>query len=120
MAVVLELEIDAIMLQPVIRSVWTTISTPKAPNEKTVKAKARQLIVRTLKEAGGVLSNDASFDVDINIISEGDQVPSSISSAVRAAVDSAFISAVEQALGNPVTTFPVDGNVLLAAIKGKS
>jgi len=119
-AVVLELEIDAIMLQPVIRSVWTTISMPKAPNEKTVKAKARQLIVRTLKEAGGVLSNDASFDVDINIISEGDQLPSSISSAVRAAVDSAFISAVEQALGTPVTTFPVDGNVLLAAIKGKS
>ncbi len=119
-AIALELQIDAIMLQPVIRSVWATISMPKAPNEEIVRNKAHRSIVRALREAGGVLSYTSNFAIDIKIISEGEQLPSSISSAVRAAVNSAFQSAVEQALGSAVPRFPIDGNVLLAAIKGKS
>ena len=82
--------------------------------------KAHRSIVRALKEAGGELSYTSNFAIDIKIISEGEQLPSSISSAVRAAVNSAFQSDVEQALSSAVTRFPIDGNVLLAAIKGKS
>ena len=119
-AIALELQIDAIMLQPVIRSVWATITMPKAPNEEIVRNKAHRSIVRALKEAGGELSYTSNFAIDIKIISDGEQLPSSISSAVRAAVNSAFQSAVEQALSSAVTRFPIDGNVLLASIKGKS
>ena len=119
-AIALELQIDAIMLQPVIRSVWATISMPKALNEQIVRNKAHRSIVRALREAGGVLTYTSSFTIDIKIIGEGEQLPSSISSAVRAAVNSAFQSAVEQALGTAVTRFPIDGSVLLSAIKGKS
>jgi len=119
-AIALELQIDAILLQPVIRSVWATIAMSKAPNEEIVRNKAHQSIVRALREAGGVLSYTSNFTIDIKIVSEGEQLPSSISSAVRAAVNSAFQSAVEQALGSAVTRFPIDGNVLLSAIRGKS
>ncbi len=119
-AVVLELQIDAVLLQPVVRAVWATISMPKALNESIVHTKARHSIVRALKEAGGTLSEESRFAIDINIIGEGEQLPSSISSAVRAAVNSAFLSAVEQAVGAPIAKFPIDGTVLLAAIKGKS
>jgi hypothetical protein len=118
--IALELEIDTILLEPIVRSIWVSISIPKPQNEQIIYTKARRSIVRALREAGGNLTKRTVPTIEINITSDGEQLTSSIASAVRAAVASAFLSAVEQALGTAITKLPVDGNVILAALKGKS
>lgn len=118
-AVALELEVDSVTLQPLVRSVWTSISLARIFNEQVLKSKIRHTIVTTLREAGALLSNRSSFDIDIVIKGEGEQISSSITSALKGVVSAAFISALEQALLSPVAKMPVDGAILLAAMRGK-
>ena len=118
-AVALELEVDSVTLQPLVRSVWTSVSLARIFNEQVLKSKIRHTIVTTLREAGALLSNRSSFDIDISIKGEGEQISSSITSALKGVVSAAFISALEQALLSPVAKMPVDGATLLAAMRGK-
>jgi CO/xanthine dehydrogenase Mo-binding subunit len=118
-AVALELEIDTILLQPVIRSVWASISVPRVFDTHQIESRVRHQIVRTLSELGAVLSNKSSFETSIEIHSEGTEVSTSISSALNGALTSAFASALEQALGSPIAQLPVTGATILATIRGK-
>lgn len=119
-ALILELEIDAVLLQPLVRSVWVSVSLSRIFDEQVLKSKIRHTIVSTLREAGALLSHRSSFEIDISITSDGEQISSSVTSALKGVVTAAFISALEQALGTPVAKVPVDGATLLAAMRGKS
>ncbi len=119
-ALVLELEIDAVFLQPFVRSVWVSVSLSRVFDEQVLKSKIRHTIVSTLGEAGALLSHRNTFEIDISITNDGEQISSSVTSALKGVVTAAFISALEQALGTPVTKIPVDGATLLAAMRGKS
>ncbi len=119
-ALILELEIDAVLLQPLVRSVWVSVSLSRIFDEQVLKSKIRHTIVSTLSEAGALLSHRNSFEIDINIAHDGEQISSSVTSALKGVVTAAFISALEQALGTPVAKVPVDGATLLAAMRGKS
>lgn len=119
-ALVLELEIDAVLLQPVVRSVWASVSLARVFSEPVLKSKIRHTVVSTLLEAGALLSSRDDFAIDITISSEGDQISTSMTSALRGVVTAAYATALEQALGNPVAKVPVDGATLLAAMRGKA
>ena len=119
-ALILELEIDAVLLQPLVRSVWVSVSLSRIFDEQVLKSKIRHTIVSTLREAGALLSHRSSFEIDISITSDGEQISSSVTSALKGVVTAAFISALEQALGTSVAKVPVDGATLLAAMRGKS
>lgn len=118
-ALILELEIDAVLLQPLVRSVWVSVSLSRIFDEQVLKSKIRHTVVSTLREAGALLSHRNSFEIDISISKDGDQISSSVTSALKGVVTAAFISALEQALGSPVAKIPVDGDTLLAAMRGK-
>ncbi|MPM04808.1 hypothetical protein SDC9_51089 [bioreactor metagenome] len=103
-----------------MRSVWVSVSLSRVFDEQVLKSKIRHTIVSTLREAGALLSHRNTFEIDISITSDGEQISSSVTSALKGVVTAAFISALEQALGTPVAKVPVDGATLLAAMRGKS
>ncbi|HZJ87761.1 MAG TPA: molybdopterin cofactor-binding domain-containing protein [Sphaerochaeta sp.] len=118
--VVIELEIDTILLTPTVRSIWTSLAISKSQDEQVVRTKTRRAIVRALREVGVSLSQSGAPEITINITAESERMNTSINSGVKAALSGAFLAAVDQALGTPITTLPVDGNVVLAALKGKA
>lgn len=118
-AVALELEINTVTLQPLVRSIWATVSLARIFDEQVLKSKIRHTIVTTLRENGALLSNRKDFNIDISLSSDGNQISTSIASALKGVVTAAFISALEQALGTSVAKVPVDGVTLLNAMRGK-
>ncbi|MXI87323.1 molybdopterin cofactor-binding domain-containing protein [Sphaerochaeta halotolerans] len=117
-ATVLELEIDSVTLRPLVRRVWCAVSLSRVFEEQILRSKIRHTIVTTLREAGALLSHSDTFTIEITIKDEGQQISSSITSALKGVITSAFVSALEQALGFPVGKIPVDGNTLLGALRG--
>ncbi|WP_319757516.1 molybdopterin cofactor-binding domain-containing protein [uncultured Sphaerochaeta sp.] len=117
-ATALELEIDSVTLQPLVRRVWCAVSLSRVFDEQSLRSKIRHTIVTTLREAGALLSHSDTFNIEITIKDEGQQISSSITSALKGVITSAFISALEQALGYPVGKIPVDGETLLEALRG--
>ncbi len=119
-ATALELEIDSVTLRPLVRRVWCAVSLSRVFEEQSLRSKIRHTIVTTLREAGALLSHSDTFNIEITIKDEGQQISSSITSALKGGViTSAFISALEQALGFPVGKIPVDGDTLLGgALRG--
>jgi len=116
-AVTLELEIDSVTLQPLVRSVWAAASLSRIFDEQILKSKIRHTIVTSLREAGALLSHSDTFNIDITIASTGDQISTSITSALKGVTIAAFITALEQALGRPVDKVPVDGATILKAMR---
>jgi CO/xanthine dehydrogenase Mo-binding subunit len=117
-ATVLELEIDSVTLRPLVRRVWCAVSLSRVFEEQSLRSKIRHTIVTTLREAGALLSHSDTFTIEITIKDEGQQISSSITGALKGVITSAFVSALEQALGFPVGKIPVDGNTLLGALRG--
>ena len=116
-ALALELEIQTVTLHPVVRNVWVSISTGKVFDEHALRSKIRHTNVSTLHEGGAHLSSDKSFSIDIVIKEEGDQISSSVTSALKGAATAAFLSALQQALGSHIPKVPVTGEIILEAMR---
>ncbi|HAF86913.1 MAG TPA: aldehyde oxidase [Sphaerochaeta sp.] len=116
-ALALELEIQAVTLQPMVRNIWVTISTGKVFDEHALRSKIRQTIVSTLREGGALLSSDKSFTIDIVIKEEGDQISSSVTSALKGLATAAYVSALQQALGSHIPQVPVTGEIILDVMR---
>ncbi len=116
-ALALELEIQAVTLHPVVRNVWVSISTGRIYDEPALRSKIRHTIVSTLREGGALLSSDKSFTIDIAIKAEGDQISSSITSALKGTVTAAYVSALRQALGAHIPKVPVTGEIILEVMR---
>ncbi len=117
-ALVLELEIQTVTLHPVVRNIWVSISTGRVFDEHALRSKIRHTIVSTLREGGAILSSDKSFSIDIVIKEEGDQISSSVTSALKGAATAAFTSALQQALGSHIPRVPVTGEIILETMRG--
>ncbi|MDY0290455.1 MAG: molybdopterin-dependent oxidoreductase [Sphaerochaeta sp.] len=117
-ALALELEILTVTLQPMVRNVWVTITTGKVYDERALRSKIRHTIVSTLLEGGALLSSDKSFSIDIVIKEEGEQISSSVTSALKGVATAAFVSALQQALGTHIPKVPVTGEIILDAMRG--
>lgn len=116
-ALALELEIQAVTLQPIVRNVWVSISTGRVFDEQALRSKIRHTIVSTLREGGATLSSDKSFTIDIVIKEEGDQIASSVTSALKGTATSAYVSALQQALGSHIPMVPVTGEIILDVMR---
>lgn len=119
-AVALELEIDTVTLQPLVRNVWVTIATGRIFDDQSLKSKIRHTIVTTLREGGALLSSGKSFSIDIQIVGDGNQISSSFSSALKGVVTASFLSALEQALGSNIPNVPVSGDTILSTMRAKT
>jgi CO/xanthine dehydrogenase Mo-binding subunit len=118
-ALALELEIDTVTLQPLVRNVWATIATGRIFDERSLRSKIRHTIVTTLRENGARLSSGKSFSMDIKIMGDGSQISTSFTSALKGAVTATFLSALEQALGAHIQDVPVTGDTILATMRTK-
>ena len=116
-ALALELEIQAVTLQPIVRNVWVSISTGRVFDEQALRSKIRHTIVSTLREGGALLSSDKSFTIDIVIKEEGDQISSSVTSALKGTATAAYVSALQQALGSHIPKIPVTGEIILEVMR---
>lgn len=116
-ALALELEIQAVTLQPIVRNVWVSISTGKVFDEQALRSKIRHTIVSTLREGGALLSSDKSFTIDIVIKEEGEQLSSSVTSALKGTATAAYVSALQQALGSHIPKVPVTGEIILDVMR---
>ncbi len=119
-ALVLELEIDTISLQPVIRHAWASFDFGYVHDEQALRSKVHNIIVRTLVENGAQLSkkknNEFSMDIEISTQSKGE--PISISSVLHGLVISALGNAIIQALDADIPYMPVAAEDVLDAIRG--
>lgn len=116
-ALALELEIQAVTLQPIVRNIWVAISTGRVFDEHALRSKIRHTIVSTLREGGALLSSDKSFTIDITIKVEGDQISSSVTSALKGIATAAYVSALQQALGSHIPKVPVTGEIILDVMR---
>lgn len=119
-AVILELEIDAISLQPIIRHVWASFDFGYVHDEHALRSKVHNIIVRTLVENGAQLSkkknNEFTMDIEISTQSKGE--PISISSVLHGLVVSALGDAMTQAMDAEVPYMPVMAEDVLNGIRG--
>ncbi len=116
-ALALELEIQTVTLHPVVRNVWVSISTGRIFDESSLRSKIRHTIVSTLREGGALLSSDKSFTIDIVIKEEGEQISSSVTSALKGLATAAYVSALQQALGSHIPQVPVTGEIILDVMR---
>lgn len=116
-ALALELEIQTVTLQPIVRNIWVSISTGKIFDIQAMRSKIRHTIVSTLREGGAILSSDKSFTIDIVIKEEGEQLSSSVTSALKGAATAAYVSALQQALGSHIPEVPVTGEIILDVMR---
>lgn len=117
----IELDIDTISLQPVIRHVWAVFSFGYVDDDKMLRARIRQTIVHTLREIGAHFDNhdeSTHLAIDITIHNTEDGVPASVNSILRGLVIGAFLSALEQALPTGMGTIPVTSQLILDSITG--
>lgn len=119
-ALVLELEIDTISLQPIIRHVWAAFDFGYVHDEHALRSKVHNIIVRTLVENGAQLSkkknNEFAMDIEISTQSKGE--PISISSVLHGLVISALGDAITQAVDAEIPYMPVSAEDILNGIRG--
>jgi CO/xanthine dehydrogenase Mo-binding subunit len=119
-AMILELEIDTISLQPIIRHVWASFDFGYVHDEHALRSKVHNIIVRTLVENGAQLSkkknNEFAMDIEISTQSKGE--PISISSVLHGLVIAALGDAMTQALDTEIPYMPVLAEDVLNGIKG--
>ncbi|MDY4610864.1 MAG: molybdopterin cofactor-binding domain-containing protein [Sphaerochaetaceae bacterium] len=119
-ALILELEIDTISLQPIIRHAWASFDFGYVHDEHALRSKVHNIIVRTLVENGAQLSkkknNEFTMDIEISTQSKGE--PISISSVLQGLVISALGDAMTQAMDAEVRYMPVSAEDVLNGIRG--
>ncbi|MBR1918937.1 MAG: molybdopterin-dependent oxidoreductase [Spirochaetales bacterium] len=109
MAVIIEVIADDVSFRPVVRSVWANVMVGLIFNEKELKATMRHEIIETLNISGAVLSTDLKhpFTVNINIESRNTDGVCSMTQALQALVQAAFIDAIRQCTGSKKAILPV-------------
>jgi len=116
---VLELSVDTITFQPLVKKVCVSVLTGRIFDEQAYREKIRHTIVTTLKENGADLATGRNLTIDLSVKSDGEDISSSVTSTVRSMTLATFTAALEQALGGMPVSLPVTSEMLLSAIKRK-
>lgn len=111
----LSVEIDPVLLVPRVTKVWSRLSMGKVFDMVRLKHKAMRKIISAVQEV--FPGYDSSFDIDIEIESNPDLLPGSVSSLLSALTKSAATEAIELALGKPVEHLPLTADDITEAEK---
>ena len=109
----LSVEIDPVLLVPRVNKVWTRLSVGKVFDMVRLKHKAIRKIITAVQEV--FPGYDSSFDIDIEIESNPDLMPGSVSSLLSGLTKSAAAEAIELALGKPVEHLPLTADDITEA-----
>lgn len=120
--VVLELDINTITLQPVVRTVWTSLLLGTVFNASHLRSEIRHIVVSTLLQNGALLSTEAGKEFTINIdIKQKEHTPvTSVQSALKGAVSAAFNAAITQAFGQQPPIIPLTEDTVISLVRRDS
>ena len=109
----LSVEIDPVLLVPRVTKVWSRLSVGKVFDMVRLKHKAVRKIISAVQEV--FPGYDSSFDIDLEVESNPDLLPGSVSSLLSALTKSAAAEAIELALGKPVEHLPLTADDITEA-----
>lgn len=112
--IVVSLHIDAIMLVPVIDSIWARLQFGKVIDRVHLGNKMRQQISQTISELCPSAQN--TYEINLKIDENPDKPIASGASLVRGLTAAALTSALSQALGHTVCELPVNEEDVLGII----
>ena len=101
----LSVEIDPVLLVPRVTKVWARLSMGKVFDMVRLKHKAIRKIISAVHEV--FPGYDSSFDIDLEVETNPDIMPGSVSSLLSGLTKSAAAEAIGQALGRPVEKLPL-------------
>lgn len=114
-AVVMELEIDPVMIIPVVRKCWVNANFERVYNQPILEAKIRRVIESTITEMGG--KPDPEMENIIVFHAQKEGKASSVNQALKGALKAAFTSALSQAINVEQIRLPVSSEYLLEVIE---
>lgn len=116
-AVVVELEIDPVMIVPVVKKCWVNTNFEVIYDQAILESKMRRVIESTITELGG--RPDPEMEDIIVFHSQKEGKASSVNQALKGALSAAFTSALSQAINVEQIKLPVSSEYLLEVIKGQ-
>jgi hypothetical protein len=109
----LSVEIDPVLLVPRVNKVWARLSMGKVFDMVRLKHKAIRKIISAVQDVfPGYYS---SFDIDLEVESDPNIMPGSVSSLLSGLTKSAAAEAIELALGKPVEKMPLTADDITEA-----
>ncbi|MGD1822947.1 MAG: hypothetical protein ACPKM0_09345 [Pleomorphochaeta sp.] len=112
-AIVMEVSIDPITLEPIVFSVNINCSVGNLVNEKSYKTNMKVEILNTLDELGAKIAKGNKFQLTIKLNQNTDKISDSITSGLRGVIYAAFNTAIEMALNTDNTILPITSDIIL-------
>ena len=109
-ALILEVSIDSISLEPIITSISANCVVGKIVNENIYKRNMKIEILNTLDELGANITKSGKFNFDIKLNQINENISDSITQGLKAVVIAAFNGAVEMALNANNSRLPISCN----------
>jgi len=113
---VLELYVDTITFQPVVRHLWVAVLTGRLFNMQVYLEKIRHTAITTLQENGAIIAHSKELTVDVTVEQANNEISSSVTSTVRSMALATFSSALGQALGSSEFALPVSSEMIMKAM----
>ncbi len=113
---VLELAIDNVSFEPMVRGIWIQALVGKLQDEAAYREKLRYTAISTLGENGATLAPGRDLTIDVQLKEVEEDWASSINSTVKALAMATFASALNQALGASGITLPVTCKAIMEAM----
>lgn len=117
-AAAMEIEIDPVMIVPVVKKVWVDTNFSLVFDRKLLESKMRRVIESTIVELGGKPDPEMEDRIVFHIDNEGRA--SSVNQALKSALSASFTSALCQAINVEQIRLPISSSYLLEIIKGQN
>lgn len=120
-AVVVELEIDSVSLEILVKGIWGTFETGRVFNEERVLSTLSKALNEAVCQCGATRrpgKEQPSIDI---VIAESEQtLPTSASESGSGLIAAAFASALTQALRTPIRSLPIGAEGIMKIITGET
>ncbi len=132
-AAVVEIELDHVLLRPVIKGIWTIFDVGRIHNTKAARSAAEAEIFESLAWAGGktdlfspavshteigVMEKTKLTNINIEFITDSKRTSGGISQLPDTIIPSAFVQALSQATGIYFDTLPVTPEIIFQHLEG--
>lgn len=116
-AVVLELEIDTITLEPQVKGIWSAFDCGRVFYPERLKAALTVALHDGIFRCGGIRAEQGNQPhIDVDIARHDDGLPTSAAEAAFGLLSAAYAAAVSQAINIEVTSLPFGPEQILNAI----
>lgn len=117
-AMIIEIEISKVDYLPMVKEAWGSFSISDLQQENENRHIARRMILNTIKECGGTLSESFKLNLEFTLSADPADQNAPIGSIVRGLTLSAFSNAICQAAGEEASYLPVSAKKLEKILNG--